>query len=456
MKNIDLTKGNIAKNIYKFTVPIVGTSFIHITYNFVDMICIGKLGSGSVAAVGTAGFFLWLINASASMARIGTSVLVPQEYAKKDYEKARGYFEAGFWTNIVLGLIVSLILCFFNKEIIGFFKLGNEKIIWQAREYTFIIALSIPFMYANPIISSMFNSIGNSKLPFLVNSMGLVFNIVFDILLIFGIGFFPPMGVKGAAIATALAQVLVFVILIYNSLKLKDIRLSMQKPGFDMIIEVCKLGFPSALQSSLYCLYSIILARIIANFGEVEIAVQKVGGQIESISWMTADGLAIAVTAFVGQNFGIKNFKRIQKGIKIISLYAFILGILSTYLLVFHGDSIFKIFIDEAESIKSGANYLKILGYSQLFMCFEILFIGAFSGYGQTRFPAFISIVLTGLRVPTALLLSKTSLGIDGIWLTISGTTIAKGILIPSVFFIYNKKVIKKQFVEEGIDDWKL
>lgn len=446
LKNIDLTTGNIPKNIFKFTMPILGTSFINITYNFVDMICIGKLGSNAVAAIGTAGFFLWFANASSSMARIGTSVLASQEYGKKNYTLLKEYCKSAFWTNFLFGIIVALILSIFNRQIIGFFHLGDDKVINWAMDYLSIIALSMPFIYVNPMLSAMFNSMGNSKTPFIINSTGLLFNIVFDIILIFGLGPFPAMGVHGAGIATALAQVLVFALLMYFNLKLDDsLRLPLKKPTFSKFSQICKIGFPSSLQSTLYCIYSIILARIIADFGPIQIAVQKVGGQIESISWMSADGLAIATTAFVGQNFGIKNFDRIQKGIKIISFYSLILGCLSTFLLIFYGSEIFNIFINEKETIIEGATYLRILGYSQLFMCFEILFIGVFSGYGQTRFPAIISIVLTGLRIPIAIMLSQTALGVDGIWIALSATSIAKGILIPLAFLIYQNRIISKQ-----------
>lgn len=442
-KNIDLTTGSISHKIFRFTMPILGTSFIHMAYTFVDMICIGKLGSGAVAAVGTAGFFLWFGNASSSMARIGTQVLVSQSYGKKDYPAVQGYSEAAFWINFTFGLFVALILSLGNSPIISFFRLGDPEVIAHAREYLIIIALSMPFMYVNPVISAMLNSIGNSKLPFIINSVGLVFNIVFDIVLIFGVGPFPAMGVRGAAIATALAQVLVFLVLIRANLRLEEhIRLSIRKfPSREMIRKVCNVGFPSALQSTLYCCYSIVLARRIAFFGPTSIAVQKVGSQIESISWMTADGLAIAGTAFVGQNFGIKNFERIKKGIRIISAYALIFGTLATILLVFFGEPIFTIFLKDQQSVTGGISYLRILGYSQIFMCLEIVFIGIFNGHGETKIPALMSILLTGSRIPVAWLLSQTVLGVDGVWWAISGTSIVKGCTIPLAFYFYHKKL---------------
>ncbi len=443
---IDLTNGSISKKIFKFTMPLLGTSFIHMAYSFVDMICIGRLGSGSVAAVGTAGFFMWFANASSSMARIGTQVHVSQSYGKKDYAAVRSYSEAAVWVNFMLGLVVGLTLALGNEPVIGFFRLGDAQVIKDAREYLIIVALSMPFMYVNPIISAMLNSIGNSRAPFMVNSCGLIFNIIFDIVLIFGIGPFPALGVRGAALATALAQVFVFVLLLrYNNTIDKELRLSIRKlPSLGKIKNICKTGFPSALQATLYCCYSIVLARRIAFFGPTPIAVQKVGGQIESISWMTADGLAVAATAFVGQNFGIGNFDRIKSGIRVISFYTMAFGSFATILLVFFGRDIFSVFLSEPEAIEGGIDYLRILGYSQIFMCLEILFIGIFNGHGETRIPAIMSIVLTGSRIPIAYFLSQTTLGVDGVWWAISGTSIVKGCTIPLAFYLYQHHLRNK------------
>ena len=439
--NINLTTGNIGRKLYRFILPLLATSFINITYGFVDMICIGRLGSGAVAAVGTCGFFLWFANASASMAKIGTQVYVSQEYGNKNFDNAKKYYQSSFLTNFIFGLLICLIFFVFNSQIISFFNLGDKQIINYAIVYFKVIAFSMPFMYANHVLSAFFNSIGNSRLTFLTNSFGLVFNIVFDILLIFGIGFFPRLEVFGAALATALAHVCVFTLLIFFNLNQdKTLRLSFGRFDFEKAKSVCKVGFPSAIQSTLYCIYSMILARIISYFGPVEIAVQKIGGQIESISWMTADGLAMAATTFVGQNFGAKNYDRIKKGTKILSKYCLTLGLISTLVLFLFSRQIFMIFIDEPMTINSGSTYLKILSISQIFMCFETLFIGIFSGYGQTKTPAIISIILTGLRIPMALMLTHTPLGVNGVWVALSMTSIFKGILLPTVFYLYHKK----------------
>ena len=190
---------------------------------------------------------------------------------------------------------------------------------------------------------------------------------------------------------------------------------------------------------------------IVASFGPVAIAVQKVGSQIESISWMSADGFAVALSSFVGQNYGAQKIDRINKGCKAGFIIAFIWGIITTIILVFAGEAIFKLFIDETEAITQGGVYLKILGYSQLFMCIEIITSGAFKGLGRTAIPSFISIILTGARIPMAYLLSKPSLlGLDGIWWSVSLSSVFKGIFLISIFiFLYKSKKLYKDLHSE-------
>ena len=178
-----------------------------------------------------------------------------------------------------------------------------------------------------------------------------------------------------------------------------------------------------------------------ASFGPVAVAVQKVGSQIESISWMTAEGLSSSLSSFIGQNYGAKKFDRVNKGFKLTLILAIILGFINTLILVFLGKQVFTIFIQEEMAIKEGTIYLKILGYSQLFMCIEIITSGAFKGLGKTSIPSIISIIFTGLRVQTAYLISNPRLlGLTGVWWSITISSIIKGILMLGVFLVMKRK----------------
>jgi Na+-driven multidrug efflux pump len=205
--------------------------------------------------------------------------------------------------------------------------------------------------------------------------------------------------------------------------------------------KIFKLGMPVAMQSILFAIFAMILARIVGRWGALPIAVQSVGAQIEALSWMTASGFATALGAFVGQNYGAGKWDRIYKGFLITVGISSIIGLAVTILFVGFGRQVFSIFIPEPEAIKLGSEYLKILGYSQIFMCLEIATSGAFNGIGRTMPPSIIGTTLTGMRIPIALVLALgTSLGMLGVWWSLSITSVLKGIIL----FIWFYRVVTK------------
>lgn len=443
-KRIDLTNGKILDKLIKLALPIMGTSFIQMAYNMIDMIWIGKAGSSAVAAVGTAGFFPWLAMAFVMISKIGGEVKVAQSIGEGNLDKTRSYIKSAIEINIILSTLYTLFLIVFNKGLIGFFRLGDIKVIDMSRIYLYIVSLGMIFYFINPVFTAIFNGMGNSKTPFKINAVGLITNIILDPILILGLFGFPKLRVAGAAIATVVAQIVVTSLFIYRIKKddygyfkiklFRNIEITYYKILY-------KVGLPVALQSGLFTVFSMLLGVVVASFGPVAVAVQKVGSQIESISWMTAEGLSSSLSSFIGQNYGAKKFDRVNKGFKLTLILAIILGFINTLILVFLGKQVFTIFIQEEMAIKEGTIYLKILGYSQLFMCIEIITSGAFKGLGKTSIPSIISIIFTGLRVPTSYLISNPSLlGLNGVWWSITISSIIKGILMLGVFIVMKRK----------------
>ena len=289
---------------------------------------------------------------------------------------------------------------------------------------------------------------GNSKSSFLATAIGLVINIILDPVLIFGIGPFPKMGVAGAAIATVFAQMVVtFVFLVYagkDEVIFRNVHV-LSPIDWESFREIMKIGVPVGVQSMIFTSISMVIARLIAGFGDAAVAVQKVGSQIESISWMTAEGFGAAVNAFMAQNMGAGNKERIVKGYKIAIGIEILWGIFCTFVLIVFPEVIFKIFIPEADVLPLGVDYLKILGVSQLFMCLELTTAGAFSGLGKTIPPSVTSIILTAARIPMAYALTATALGLNGVWWSITISSILKGIGLTMWFLIYLKKKIIKE-----------
>ena len=441
--NINLTEGNIRKTLVKLALPIMGTSFIQMAYNLTDIMWLGRLSTDAVAAAGTAGFFLWFGSALIMIAQVGVGVNVAQLFGRQDLEGVKRYISNGFQLNMIIAILYSLFLFIFRQQIIGFFNIQEANVSEMAVEYLSIIAVGITFHFLNPVFSTILNSTGNSITPFKVNTIGLIANIVIDPLLIFGFGPLPALGIKGAALATIMSQFFVTVIFLivgkkYNTIY-SHVRLFI-KPCIETIKNIIIIGVPPFAQVGLHSVIAMVLTKILADFGPVAIAVQSIGSQIESITWMTAEGFSAAISAFVGQNLGAGNIKRIKEiysqGIQILGG----IGILTTLILIFGAEILFSIFVpDDPIAIIEGINYLKILGLSQFFMTIEIGATGAFNGLGKTLFPTVNGVILNILRIPAALILSKTVLGLSGIWWAISLSSILKGVILFILFHMYWK-----------------
>ena len=183
-----------------------------------------------------------------------------------------------------------------------------------------------------------------------------------------------------------------------------------------------------------------VLTRFVTAWGDTAVAVQRVGGQVESLSWMTADGFGMAINAFVGQNYGAGNLKRVKKGYMTAAGIMSIWGLFTTILLIAGAVPIISLFIHEVEVIPAGASYLRIIGFSEMFMCVELMTVGAMSGMGKTMEASVITILLTSARIPLAMILGSTSLGLDGIWWALTISSVTKGIL----FFLVYLNMMKR------------
>lgn len=434
MENKKLTEGSITGTLVKLAIPIMATSFVQMAYNMMDMIWLGRVSTNAVAAAGTAGFFTWFGSSLFMIPKIGAEVGIAYSLGKEDMDSAKKYVFHTIQLDIIVAIIYSLFLIAFRHRIIGFFDLGDTQVTNMAVDYLFIISIGLVFYFLNPVFSGIFNGSGDSTTPFKINVVGLIMNMVLDPLMIMGIGPFPKMGIKGAALATIIAQftvTLIFIIMGKNKSSLFDDLNIFQAPDREYLKNIFRLGLPASIQNGLFAIIAMVIAKIIAQWGSTPIAVQKVGSQIESISWMTAGGFSTAICAFIGQNYGAGKWDRIREGYRKGLLIVGIIGVFATYLLIFGANPIFRLFIPhDKEALKLGVTYLRILGLSQFFMAIEIATQGAFNGLGRTVPPSFIGILFNSLRIPASLILSSTSLGLNGVWWSISISSICKGVVL--------------------------
>lgn len=449
-KQGNLTEGPILKVLTKLALPIMASAFLATIYNITDMAWIGMLGSKAVAGVGVAGMYMWLSGGLSTLAKTGGQVYVAQAIGKGKREEAVNYAKTAIQLGIIFGICFGFVCIVFAEPMISFFELDGKEAIEAAEIYLRISGGIVVFSYLGIILTGIYTAQGNSQTPLKANFFGLLINVTLDPILIFGVGPFPKLGVAGSAIATVFAQIVVVGILVAGIKNkkmpdnvLRDVKL-ISVPEKAYVSSALKIGAPIALQSTLYCMISMVLSRLVSTFGDGAIATQQVGGQIESISWNTADGFGSAMNAFAAQNYGAKKMDRVKKGYRVSAITVGLWGGLVAICFFLFSRQISGLFFHEADVIRLSMNYLMIIGVGEAFMCIELMSVGALSGLGQTKICSIISIILTGMRIPLALILSNTGLGLNGIWWALTISSICKGIALYVAFhYVVSHKLRK-------------
>lgn len=440
----NLTKGPILKTLTKLAIPIMASSFLGTLYNITDMAWIGLLGSKAVAGVGVGGMFTWLSQGLAAMARMGGQVQVAQCIGRGERDRAHGFAQAAVQLATLMGMAYAVISLLFARQMVAFFQLTDLEAQTAALSYTKIACGLIVFSFLTLTMTGLYTAQGDSKTPFLANLIGLVTNMILDPVLILGPGPFPKLGVVGAAIATVTAQAIVMMMMILGVIiqkkenVLKGIRLTAKIPK-EYLGGLCRIGIPTAIQGMAYCAISMVLTRMVSAYGAEAVATQRVGGQIESISWNTADGFAAALNAFIAQNYGAGKMDRVRKGYRASLWTVGIWGLLIGFVFICFPKAIADIFFHEPKAVAPAVGYLVIIGFSEAFMCVELTTVGALSGLGRTRLCSIISITFTSARIPLAIILGGL-IGLSGIWWALSVTSIIKGIIFTCTFLWITKK----------------
>ncbi len=449
MKETNLTSGNILKQISTLALPIIGASFVQVVYNMTDMIWLGNVSSSAVAAVGTAGIISWMGLSWLLTTKIGAEVCTSQSIGENKLSEAKIYAQNSISLSILISLLFGIITFFGAEKFISIFDFTNPKTISDAVIYIKTTALFSVLGFPNTTFSGIFTGYGESKTPFWIALVGLFTNIILDPILIFGYGPIPPLGVKGAAIATVISKSIVFVAFITLFIK-KDIFSNVKellKISIPHIKRITKIGLPVAIQSSLFASIAIVVFKAVSQWGDGAVAVIGAGAQIESICWMTASGFATALGSFTGQNFGAKKWARVYKGFSISLILSLAVGLIASFVFYFKAEEIFTLFVPEPDVIAIGTDYLKILALSQVFMNLEITTGGGFNGIGKTMPPTIISILLNTLRIPGVYIIPVvTTMGLNGIWWTISALTILKGTVIFIWFLIFLNRISDKPY----------
>ena len=488
----NLTEGGILKKLLMVALPIMGTQFMLMAYNLTDMFWLGhtKYAVVAVAASGLGGMYLWLADAFMHIGRTGAEIGTAQNLGRGEPEAAKAFAEDALRISLILGVGCGILLVVFAGPLIKLLQVTEGMLYDNAKVYLQIVGAVTPFFFMSSAITGIFIGAGNSKISFRANAVGLILNMILDPIMILYLGW----GVVGAAIATSIAEVTVCVLLIVflkhkritplAGIKILGARGSgsaagsgSSKQGGDRGMSradwatgtdgttgadrargispadngdpslggpsrtktIFIWGAPLAVESAAFTILSMVVTAMAAAwYGEMAVAVNRVGVQIESLSWMVGMGFSSAMTAFVGQNFGAEKWDRIKRSFKIATVTLLGWEVFVTILMVAFGGFFFSLFLREPpEIVDMGAVYLKIMALSLVFMAFEGVCSGAFRGLGKTLPPSICSIGANLLR-PLLCWLLSIKFGMNGLWLGLSISAMLRG-LSMLIWYLYEE-----------------
>ena len=418
-KTIDLLHGKIMRSLCILAVPIVMTYFIQMAYNFIDMIWIGRLGSGAVAGVGVAGMFTWFSNGLVMMAKMGGQVKIGHCLGAGDDDDARRYLGAALQLGIVFALFFGIGINILAHSLIGFFHLSSPAVIHDAVLYLRITCGLVIFTFMNQIFTSSFNVYGDSRTPFIMNTCGLVSNVIADPLLIFGIGPFPEMGIRGAALATGIGQTTGLCIYLLTS-RINPLNLQFKMQYFKPDKNICRrlygIGIPATLNMALPSFLISALNILLGTFSDTQVLVLGIYYKLQSFLYLPANGMIQGMRPIMSYNYGARESSRVRS-IYQTALYIIILILLAgTVLCLAVPDPLIHLFSDNTETIVAGRRALRIICIGFAVSGVSVVTAGALEAMGKGIHSLLISCMrYIVLILPLAFIFSHF-FGVNGVW----------------------------------------
>ncbi len=402
-----ITEGVIWKQILLFFFPILAGSFFQQMYNTVDTIIVGRfVGTAALAAVGASGPILSLIYGFFMGLSSGATVILSQCFGAGDRKGVSQALHTGITLALVLGSLVGLLGFFLAPWMLS--VIGTpESCMADAVRYCRILFLSSIFSMVYNMGSGILRAMGDSRRPMIFLMICCVVNIVADLLFVWVF----RMGVVGAAVATALAQAVSSILVVLSLAKQEaDTRLHWGQLRLhrNLLISILRIGIPSGIQLMMFDLSNLIVQASINSFGEAAVAAWVAFGKADGITWMISSAFSVAVTTFVGQNFGARKYDRVRKSVWVcMALSAGFIGGLSVLEFIFR-EPLLRLFTIDPQVVSIGAVMMaSIVLYNVLFTPVSI-FSGAMQGTGYSLPPSLIMcLFICGFRAVWVLVVVK-------------------------------------------------
>lgn len=442
---------NIGSLICKMSIPIMFSMMVMALYNVVDSIFISHYSAKYLASLSIVFPLQMGIIAVCSGTAIGINSLTSRYLGAGNTDKANKVAITGMWLEIISSLVFILFGIFFSGVFANAFSSDPEITNGTKAYLSICLIISTPLMFSS-VIERLMQAEGDSIHPMIVQIVGALINIVLDPVFIFGIGPFPEMGVAGAALATVLGQIVGCIIayIFYRRINILSARihnLIKFKPEKQTIKEIYKVALPSIVLQGLTSISTLLMNIIIVAFADIAVAVFGLYFKVQSFLYMPLFGLNSGVIPIVGYNYGAKNKDRVVKTIRIAMAIGCSVMLLGTLLFQLFPNLILSPFKTTEEMNKIAYVAFRIISIGFIFSAIAIVINGFFMGIGAGVSAMSVNLARQLiLLVPLAFFLSKTALGISGVWVAFPISEVLSTILAYALFIKEKNKIDNKNY----------
>jgi len=436
----DFTEGKLSRAILLLAIPAVLEMIMESIFVIADIFFVSRLGASAVATVGITESMITIVYAISLGLATATTSMVSRRIGEKKPDKASHTAFQAIITGVAVSLIIAIPGAIYSDKLLELMGASNE-IITHMSGYTGIMLGGNVVIMLLFIINAIFRSAGDAALAMRVLWIGNIINLILDPCLIFGIGPFPELGIKGAAIATTtgrgIAVLYQFWLLFFGR---KRIQLTAKHVGinFRIIARLIKISLGSIGQNLIGTSSWIALVRIISIFGSEIVAGYTIAIRIISFVLLPSWGISNAASTLVGQNLGAKKPDRAERAVMVTGwINMILLGIIGLILVIFPAYFI-GLFINDPVVLESGIECLRIVSIGFIAYGFGMVLVNSFNGAGDTTTPLKINIfAFWMIEIPLAWILAiKSGMNQQGVFIAI---VIAESIMTLTAWLVFRR-----------------
>jgi putative MATE family efflux protein len=425
----------IEKNLLKLSWPIYIELLFFMLMGISDTLMLSQYSDLAVASVGNANKVLGLFTVLLNIVAIGVSVVVSQYLGAKDKENAKSALKAGMISNAMIGFTIFLLLQLFAGSLFKLIQL-DQTIYQDTIIYMRIVSIGLLFLSITQAMSSGFKSHGQTKtIMYIVGFTNLV-NVIGNYLLIFGVGFLPELGVRGAAFSTLFSRflsMLIAMVVLHKKLGIHPLKIRL-KPVMLHFKKIIKVGIPSALEQFVYQITQVVLLTFMNMIGVVAVTAQVYVFNLMMPVLVFSLAVAQGNQVIVGYHVGASDYEdAYQRSIRTVKLSIGVV-IAIAFTMYLYARPLLSIFTDNQEIIVMGQRVMMVVVFLEGGRLLNLVLIQSLRAAGDVVFPVIIAVFsMLGVSVGLAYLLGiHLGLGLVGIFLGLAADELTRGLIVLS------------------------